>query len=76
MMPNCALTSLELELQKYEKTNEWSLRYSKTDQRTDHRRTAGLKIIFKVHRMIYLMDSDLGRILSDGKKIAFRNILL
>ena len=26
--------------------------------------------------MIYPMDSDLGRILSDGKNIAFRNILL
>ena len=26
--------------------------------------------------MVYPMDSDLGRTLSDGKKIAFRNILL
>ena len=37
----------------------------------------GLKQFSKVHRKIYLMDTDLGRILSDGKmsNIEYRNVL-
>ena len=35
----------------------------------------GLKIIFKVHRMIYPMGSDMGRILSDRRERAVSNIL-